>query len=177
MGKIILVLGRTGAGKSTLCQKLADTFQAKLLSFAKCGKNFAALHGYKYIRKCYNELGPEQFKKLFSDYFEDIIIRAIEEYPFVIIDGLYVYEIAKHLKNKYNVPFLYIDVPLEVCFERIAKRESMTIEQVQAEYASKEIMKQYLGNELIINMSDCVINGDQDSDTVYSSVVAWMNTL
>ena len=49
MKKIVIIVGKTGAGKSTLCRRIADTSQFQLLSFAKAGKEFAQSKDYENV--------------------------------------------------------------------------------------------------------------------------------
>ncbi len=71
MKKVFIITGRTGAGKSTLCQKLEKHFNYPLLSFACMGKEFANANGYNRIRECHSEMGLNVFKtKISRAYFK-----------------------------------------------------------------------------------------------------------
>jgi len=170
MKKIVIIVGKTGAGKSTLCRKIADTSQFKLLSFAKAGKEFARSKGYEHIRECYHDLGKEIFAKDFTEFFSQIINDKINSFSNVVIDGLYVESIALRLKEHYSVLIIDIDVPLEICLQRIFNRENNGFIDVKKEYSSKEELKTHLGSNAIIELADIVIDGTDDSDTVYNSV-------
>ncbi len=71
MKKLFVITGRTGAGKSTLCQKLQEYFNYPLLSFASMGKKFANANGYNRIRECHLAMGLNEFKtKISRAYFK-----------------------------------------------------------------------------------------------------------
>lgn len=170
MKKIVIIVGKTGAGKSTLCRRIADTSQFQLLSFAKAGKEFAQSKDYEHIRECYHDLGKEIFTKDFTEFFSQIINDKINNFSNIIIDGLYVESIALRLKEQYSVLIIDIDVPLEICLQRIFNRENNGFIDVKKEYSSKEELKTHLGSNAIIELADIVIDGTDDSDTVYNSV-------
>ena len=71
MKNIFIITGRTGAGKSTLCQKLEEYFNYPLLSFASMGKKFANANGYNRIRECHQAMELNEFKtKISRAYFK-----------------------------------------------------------------------------------------------------------
>lgn len=167
---IIVIIGHTGAGKSTLCKKLASRYKAKLVSFADEGKTFSIENGYSRIRDCYSGLGEEAFVSLFSEFFSNNIEKAINKSNFVIIDGLYEQNIALKLKNSYGAKFILIDVPINVCFSRIASRNNLTFAEVESEYAIKESVKDSLGNTYVLNMADLTVDGRMTIEEVYSYI-------
>ncbi len=169
---IVIIVGRTGAGKSTLCERLARTFNARLISFAKAGKEYALSKSCNGIRDCYNSNGPIVFKEEFTQYFASIINEAISQNSRIIIDGLYVDDIAKYLKEYFSVYCIYIDVPLETCYQRIAEREGLSSKFVKKEYSSKEVIKNQLGNDSIIEAADLLIDGTTDIESVYNKAAS-----
>ena len=170
MGGIFVITGKTGAGKSTLCQRIAKVINCKQLSFASAGKEFAKTKGYSHIRKCYYELGEETFKKEFTDFFSNIIKKQVDESAVILIDGLYVKSIAERLKSIYNAKFVYIDVSEKVCFQRISIRDEVGETEVGKEYFSKEQLKKYLGSDALLNLSDIIIDGTREPNLVYNEV-------
>ena len=61
MKRIIIITGKTGAGKSSLCKKLQEHFGFPLLTFANMGKEFANKNGYQRIRQCHLDMKLEDF--------------------------------------------------------------------------------------------------------------------
>lgn len=175
MKNIIVIIGHTGAGKSTLCKKLALHYKAKLLSFAEEGKVFSIQNGYKRIRDCYSGLGKETFVSSFSSFFSNNIEREIKNNKFIIIDGLYEQNIALKLKNKYDAKFILIDVPINICLSRIARRNDLTYFEVKNEYAVKESVKDSLGNRNVLDMADLTVDGRKNIEEVYSYITNAIN--
>lgn len=71
MKNIFIITSRTGARKSTLCQKLEKYFNYPLLSFASMGKKFANANGYNRIRECHQAMKLNEFKtKISRAYFK-----------------------------------------------------------------------------------------------------------
>ncbi len=173
--KIIVIIGHTGAGKSTLCKKLASHYKAKLLSFAKEGKAFSIKNGYSRIRDCYSGLGEETFVSSFSTFFSNNIEKEINKSHFIIIDGLYEQNIALKLKNEYDAQFILIDVPIKDCLSRIAMRNNLTFSEVESEYVIKESVKNSLGNMNVLNMADLTVDGRMTIEEVYLYITNKIN--
>ena len=71
MKNIFIITGRTGSGKSTLCQKLEEYFNDPLLRFASMGKKFANANGYNRIREGHQAMELNEFKtKISRAYFK-----------------------------------------------------------------------------------------------------------
>ncbi len=171
MKKILVITGHTGAGKSTVCQYLANFYNVPLISFAGIGKDFSYSLGYKRIRECYKEIGLVQFKELFSKYFFARISESLKEFDCLIVDGLYLDDTAAKLNISYKTLYVYIDVPESICKRRIAERLGLPNEMVDGEYILKENLKQNLGSIYVINHTDVVIDGTKNKDDVCKDVV------
>lgn len=170
MKKILVIVGHTGAGKSTVCKRLANFYNKPLLSFASVGKEFSESLGYKRIRECYKNLGARRFKETFSEYFFSKISYFLMKSDFLIIDGLYLDDIAIKLKNMYNTLYVCIDVPEITCVDRVAKRLGISQQEVNYEYRLKEELKENLGNDYIINNADLIVDGTKDRNVVYQEI-------
>ena len=171
MKKILIIVGHTGAGKSTICQCLMELYSVPLISFANVGKSFSNSLGYKRIRDCYKNIGSVEFKKMFSEYFWDRILECLSKSDFLIIDGLYLDDIAKKLKYLYETLCVYINVPEDICIKRVADRLGKTYESVVNEYKLKENLKEHLGSEYIISYADVTVDGIKDKVSVYKDIV------
>lgn len=165
MKKILVVVGHTGAGKSTICKNISDMYNIPLISFASAGKDFSNNLGYKRIRECYKEIGVEKFKKEFSEFFFNCITDHITKCDALIIDGLYIDDVADICKQNYSTLFVYIDVPKEICVRRVSERMH-TSENVYSEYSLKEDLKEHLGNDAVIANADAIIDGTKDREIV-----------
>lgn len=168
--KILVVVGHTGAGKSTICKQLSNMYGIPLISFASVGKDFSNKLGYRRIRECYKDIGAVKFKKEFSDYFFNSITEYLKRCDSLIVDGLYLDNIAGMCKQKHNTFFVYIDVPKEICVRRVAERLDVSVENVYSEYKLKEDLKEHLGNDTVIAHADAVIDGTKDREIVFEDV-------
>lgn len=169
--KILVVVGHTGAGKSTICKHLSNMYGIPLISFASVGKDFSNRLGYKRIRECYKNIGAVKFKKEFSEYFSNSITEYLTKCDSLIVDGLYLDNIADMCKQRHNTLFVHIDVPKEICMRRVAERLDVSIENVYSEYNLKEDLKEHLGNDSVIAHADVVIDGTKDREIVLNEMI------
>lgn len=167
MKKIFIITGRTGAGKSTLCQKLEEYFSYPLLSFANMGKKFANENGYNRIRECHLAMELSEFKTKISQYILNIIAEQLNTSDTVIIDGLYIDDVVSTLKENYNCNIMYLNTDDNIRYKRISQRLSITIEQAKKENEIKERLKNEVGIERLIKNADYVINGNKSICEVF----------
>lgn len=169
MKKIYIITGRTGAGKSTVCARLANEFKFTLLSFAKMGKRFAMGQGYKRIRECYFAMNLDVFKTKMGEHLLHCIEDALKNEDSILIDGLYLDTVVVKLKEKYSCTIIYINTTDAVRYERIADKLSISLEQASEENEIKERLKNEVGINELIKMADYEIDGDASSEKVYQT--------
>ena len=167
MKKIFIITGRTGAGKSTLCQKLEEYFNYPLLSFASMGKKFANANGYNRIRECHLAMGLNEFKTKISQHILNIINEQLSNSDVVIVDGLYIDDVVRILKENYNCKTMYLETDNNIRYERISKRLFITIEQAKKENEIKERLKDEVGIDTLIESADYVIDGNKSINEVF----------
>lgn len=167
MKKIFIITGRTGAGKTTLCKRLEEYFNYPLLTFASMGKKFANANGYNRIRECHLAMELNEFKIKISQYILNIIDEQLENSESVLIDGLYIDDVVKILKENYNCKMMYLQTDDNIRYERVAQRLSITIEQAKKENEIKERLKNEVGIEKIIQNADYIIDGNKSMDEVF----------
>lgn len=141
MKNIFIITGRTGAGKTTLCKKLEIDLNYPLLTFAVMGKSFANKNGYNKIRECHLAMEKEEFNTKISEYMLNIIKETLNTCNTIIVDGLYMYELVKTLKEDYNCTVIYLKLDENTRYERIAQRLRVTIEEAKKENEIKEKLK------------------------------------
>lgn len=159
MKNVFVVIGRTGAGKTTLCKSLEEQFHFPLLSFASMGKKFANAQGYERIRQCHLAMPLEKFKDGIANYMLEVIDKELEENDVLLLDGVYVDVAIASLKQKYNCKVIYLKVEENIRYERIAKRLSVSIEQAKEENAIKERLKDDVGIAKLLEEADFVLDG------------------
>ncbi len=169
MKRIFIITGRTGAGKSTLCQRLEKYFNYPLLTFASMGKKFANANGYNRIRECHLAMGLNEFKTKISQHILNIMNEQLNTNDIIIVDGLYIDEVVRILKENYNCKMIYLKTDDNIRYERISQRLSITIEKAKKENEIKEHLKDDVGIDTLIENADYVINGNKSKDEVFEA--------
>ena len=82
----------------------------------------------------------------------------------VIVDGLYIYDVVRVLKENYNCKIMYLETDNNIRYERISKRLSITIEQAKKENEIKERLKNEVEIDRLIESADYVIDGKKCID-------------
>lgn len=168
MKRIIIITGKTGAGKSTLCKSLQEYFQFPLLSFANMGKEFANKNGYQRIRQCNLDMKLEDFIEGISTHIFDTIDKQLNTCDYILVDGLYIAKTVLKLKEKYDCSILYLKASNTIRYERIAERLSITVEQARVENNVKEKLKDDVGIDILIKNSSCIIDGNKSQNEVFN---------
>lgn len=177
MKRIIIITGKTGAGKSTLCKSLQEYFQFPLLSFANMGKEFANKNGYQRIRQCNLDMKLEDFIEGISTHIFDTIDKQLNTCDYILVDGLYIAKTVLKLKEKYECNVIYLQSSDITRYQRIAKRLSITIEQAKEENKIKEKLKDDVGIEILIKNSNQTIDGDKNKDEVFYKTVEYIKSI
>lgn len=167
MKKVIIITGKTGTGKSTLCKKLEEYYHYPLLTFASMGKKFANENGYNRIRECHLAMNLEEFIEGISSHIFNTIDKELNTCDIILVDGLYISKTVERLKEKYNCSIIYLKTSDTIRYERIAKRLSITTDQAKVENSVKEKLKDDVGIGTLIKNSDCIINGDKSQKEVF----------
>lgn len=168
MKRIIIITGKTGAGKSTLCKSLQEYFQFPLLSFANMGKEFANKNGYQRIRQCNLDMKLEDFIEGISTHIFDTIDKQLNTCDYILVDGLYIAKTVLKLKEKYECNVIYLQSSDITRYQRIAKRLSITIEHARAENNVKEKLKDDVGIDILIKNSSYTIDGNKSQNEVFN---------
>lgn len=168
MKKIIVITGKTGAGKSTVCKRLQEYFNYPLLTFADMGKEFANKNGYNRIRECHLAMALEEFVEGISNHIFNTIDKELTTCDTVLIDGLYIAKTVEKLKEKYDCSILYLKASDTIRYERIAERLSITVEQARVENNVKEKLKDDVGIDILIKNSSCIIDGNKSQNEVFN---------
>lgn len=174
MKEIFIITGRTGAGKTTLCKRVEEYFNYPLITFASMGKKFANENGYNRLRECHLAMGLEEFKAKISEHILDTISECLKTYDNIIIDGLYIDDVVRVLKENYSCKMMYLKTDDDIRYERIGKRLSITIEKAKEENAIKERLKDEVGIEKLIEDADFIIDGNKEPDEVFENTKQYM---
>lgn len=157
--KIIVIVGHTGAGKSTVSSEIGMRYSLPVISFAECGKMFAKNNNYERIRDCWKSMHKQEFQKGISETMIKNVEQKLSESNVLIIDGIYDSVTIKEMKSRYScVEIVYLIVPDEIRFKRIAKRCGYTMVQVMKENNRKEHIKSDLGIDKVLSKADYFIN-------------------
>lgn len=170
MKKVIVITGKSGAGKSTVCKRLQEYFNYPLLTFASMGKEFANKNGYNRIRECHLGMNLEEFIEGISDHIFHTIDKELTTCDIVLVDGLYIAKTVEKLKEKYKCSILYLKTSDTIRYERIAERLSITVEQAKVEDKVKEKLKDDVRIDILIKNSSCTIDGNQSQNEVFNDI-------
>ncbi len=157
--KIMVIVGHTGAGKSTVSSEIGMRYSLPVISFAECGKMFAKNNNHERIRDCWKSMHKQEFQKGISETMIKNVEQKLSESDILIIDGIYDSVTLKEMKSRYScVETVYLSVPDEIRFKRIAKRCGYTMVQVMRENNRKERIKLDLGIDKVLSKADYFIN-------------------
>lgn len=155
----MVIVGHTGAGKSTVSSEIGMRYSLPVISFAECGKMFAKNNNHERIRDCWKSMHKQEFQKGISETMIKNVEQKLSESDILIIDGIYDSVTLKEMKSRYScVETVYLSVPDEIRFKRIAKRCGYTMVQVMRENNRKERIKLDLGIDKVLSKADYFIN-------------------
>ncbi len=168
---IIVIVGHTGAGKTTVSAELGKRYSLPVISFANCGKQFAKNNNYEHIQDCWNSMQKQEFRKGIAAMILGSVDKELSKSGGLIIDGIYdnmtLMEIRKHYSG---VKAVYLMVPKKIRFDRIAKRCGYTIAEVIKENNRKEQIKSYLGIEKVLGNADYFIDATESVGSVVQNI-------
>ena len=172
--KLFIIVGHTGAGKTTLCQRLGKEYCVKVIPFSMTAKQFAESKGYSdendVILKCYEILGSRDFSTLYKQYMLELLENSVEDNDVVIVEGLYISNIISELRKRYKVCIVAIDVPRSTGIAR-KTRCNKQMESMER-YKSKEKLKEGLGIKMLMQEADYHIDGTNDRNKVFQDTSA-----
>lgn len=169
--KIIVIVGHTGAGKSTVSSEIAVRFSMPVISFAECGKIFARNNNYERIRDCWESMHKQEFQKGITATMIESVEQKLSESDVLIIDGIYDSVTLREMKNRYScVEIVYLGAPDEIRFKRIAKRCGYTMGQVKRENNRKERIKSDLGIDKVLSKADYFIDATDSVQNIVQKI-------
>jgi len=152
---IICIVGKSGSGKTTIVDKLADAYDYKVLvSYTTRPPRTVNANDHIYISK--DEYDKLQNKVAWTEFDNNFYCCTKEQ---IDVSDLYVIDLngLHQLKQMYNgnkkIISIYIDVPMEICLERMLKRgdsEDKCWERLRHDYDAFQYAKEE---------SDYVMNG------------------
>lgn len=164
--RILVVIGRSGAGKTSLSSALASEIGCEKLGFSYAGRELAK-----------TRQGKNDFLQL-EEYIYNCILNALRYSRLLVLDGLASENIYNHLISKGNlVSIIHLDVPEKTRIKRIAKREGCSYEEAMVIEKIKEKGKNNSGIEYIISKADITINGLKKPNTILKQVLQYYKSL
>ena len=151
MCKVIIIAGKTGAGKSTISEWINLEYGFPVISFANIGKTFALNRGKKRLRECYQTMEKAVFVHSLTDAIKTTII------------GISVVSCIE-------VIIIYIQVKDSTRYARISKRLDIDEYSAKKEDYLKEQIKTVLGNNRILETADYLIDGNEPLDSVKEKI-------
>lgn len=109
-------------------------------------------------------------KRKYLGHILNTINEQLSSSDIVIVDGLYIDDVVRVLKENYNCKMMYLETDNNIRYERISKRLSITIEQAKKENEIKERLKDEVGIDRLIESADYVIDGNKSINEVFEDV-------
>jgi dephospho-CoA kinase len=160
---IVLIVGYTGAGKTTVADKLSTDRQAQLLTFKALGQELASTKGYEKLRDYFGATSPEISRReldKFLQYKIEEVLNNMNIDERLVIDGLISPGTVLWLKNTYeNVSIIYLNVPRALRLSRICERLKCTQSEAKQEERLKNGIKQSMGIDTVIESADYHVDG------------------
>ncbi|MBS7610125.1 AAA family ATPase [Candidatus Bathyarchaeota archaeon] len=126
---VIAISGLHGAGRSTHAKRLASYFGLRYVSAGQLFREFSTLRHMKV-----QELSAALMDNPELDAFIDRRTKEEGEKGGVVLDG----DLSAWMAKDYADVKIFLTAPDEVRFERIAKRDGKTIEEVKLETMKRE---------------------------------------
>ena len=170
MCKVIIIAGKTGAGKITISEWINLEYGFPVISFANIGKTFALNRGKKRLRECYQTMEKAVFVHSLTDAIKTTIRSYVDNNEILIIDGLYACDVIEDLRETCIVIIIYIQVKDSTRYARISKRLDIDEYSAKKEDYLKEQIKTVLGNNRILETADYLIDGNEPLDSVKEKI-------
>jgi len=179
MSKIVkhcvwIIVGYTGAGKTTLANMLAEKANLKVLSFRDVANPFCEEKGYKNTRDFFKSVPESQFIIEINGCIMCEIGRMFESSSDFIIEGLPSFSVVEKLKsqNAVSTTIIYLEAPPEIRKDRIQQRAVLTSEDAVSEEALKNQFKISLGLGNVIAVADYVIDATRNPNTILKDLLS-----
>jgi len=168
---VIGIAGNIGSGKGTVVDYLVKNYQAERLVYSNILADILKRLHLKYERK--NLAGLAE--ALRNTFGKDILSRVLEQdiqeqnAEVVVFDGIRKKEELDYFKNKIdNFFFIFVDVPIEIAYERLIKRGEKTDDNTKTFEEFQEDQKRPADKDVpgLKQCADFVIdNGGELKDT------------
>lgn len=171
---IVVIVGDSGSGKTTVAKMLHEYYSVPLLSFSSMGKELSVMKGYSRLRDFFLNCSKEVFCSELNDYLMKRILAFSECNSCFIIEGLVSSQIIKKLKDEFrNIHVVMIRVDKSVRINRIAARLSCSIEDAMNEDAVKAKIKKALGIDEVTALSDYIVEGNQKESEIFNEFLQY----
>jgi len=162
--QIVIVVGNSASGKSTLSKMLGEYYNSEVLGFSYAGRLLSA-----------EKKDSSKFLEI-NDYIYSCIIAGIARNDVLVIDGLASDYILNKLKKHYVVIVLCLITSYENRIQRMSIREHCTIEEAALIERKKEEGKAKAGLEKVILEADCFIDCTKSSEKVFLEAISFLKS-
>lgn len=160
MKSILIIVGHSGAGKTTLAKEYVQCKEYPLLAFRDVGKKLAMEKGFSSLGKYFDGTDTTVFKNDLGRQLLKEISEKMLKNDFLVIEGLVFFDVVVSVKNSYeNVMIVNIDTPYEIRIERIAQKLGVSLQEAFENEESKARLKLTLGIDEVLESANFKVDG------------------
>ena len=179
---VIGIAGNIGSGKGTMTKYLVEKYGAKQMRYSKILTDILERLYLDNERKNLAGLAEALRNAFGGDILSKVLEKDIQNYQaeFIVFDGIRKKAELNYFKNKIdNFFFIFVDVPIEVAYERLIQRgektddNSKTFEEFKKDQlrpADRDVpsLKQYA--DFVIDNSGDLTDAYQQADNIMQEI-------
>lgn len=157
---ILIIVGHSGSGKSTVAKELHEKTGYELLGFSYAGCELSSLTKFE-----------SRFAEI-NDYIYHCIINSAKKGSTVIVDGLASIDILNALfETAYRLRIYYLDTPYMERIERMASRHRCSLETAKQIEKSKAFGKANVGISDVLEFADVFLDGNRPVNCLVNEII------
>jgi len=172
---VIGIAGNIGSGKGTVTEYLKEKYQAEQVRYSKILADILKRLYLKYERKNLAGLAESLRNAFGRDILSRVLEQDIQEQnaEVIVFDGIRKKEELDYFKNKINnFLFVFVDVPIEITYERLIKRGEKVDDNTKTFEEFQEDQKQPADKDVpgLKHYADFVIDNSRELKDTFEQV-------